>query len=54
MLYPEDEKYLLGESTIVHHEVVDVVWPPAGGSPDPVEDLERPPPGVRPPGSMRT
>jgi heme-degrading monooxygenase HmoA len=29
VLYPEDEKYLLGESTIVHHEVVDVVEPPA-------------------------
>jgi heme-degrading monooxygenase HmoA len=30
VLYPEDAQYLIGESTIVHHEVVDVVEPPAG------------------------
>jgi heme-degrading monooxygenase HmoA len=27
MLYPEDAAYLLGESTITHHEVADVVTP---------------------------
>ena len=28
VLYPEDEKYLIdGESTVTHHEVVDVVEP---------------------------
>ena len=25
VLYPEDEKYLVGESTIAHYEVVDTV-----------------------------
>ena len=25
VLYPEDEKYLIGESTIAHYEVVDTV-----------------------------
>jgi len=29
VLYPEDAEYLLGESTISHHEVVDVVEHPA-------------------------
>ena len=27
VLYPEDEAYLLGESSITHHEVADVVTP---------------------------
>ena len=28
VLYPEDEKYLIdGESSVTHHEVVDVVEP---------------------------
>ena len=29
VLYPEDAEYLLGESTITHHEVAGVVPPPA-------------------------
>jgi heme-degrading monooxygenase HmoA len=29
VLYDEDAKYLLGESTITHHDVADVVDPPA-------------------------
>jgi heme-degrading monooxygenase HmoA len=29
VLYPEDSEYLLGESTITHHDVADVVDPPA-------------------------
>ncbi len=29
VLYPEDERYLLGESTITHHDVADVVDPSA-------------------------
>jgi heme-degrading monooxygenase HmoA len=29
VLYPEDEKYLVGESTIAHYDVVDEVPPPA-------------------------
>jgi heme-degrading monooxygenase HmoA len=29
VLYAEDAQYLVGESTIVHHDVVDVVEPPA-------------------------
>jgi heme-degrading monooxygenase HmoA len=28
VLYPEDAEYLLGESTITHHDVADVVAPP--------------------------
>jgi heme-degrading monooxygenase HmoA len=27
VLYPEDEKYLLGDSTVTHHEVVEEVRP---------------------------
>ncbi len=27
VLYPEDAEYLLGESTITHHDVADVVTP---------------------------
>ena len=29
VLYPEDAEYLLGDSTITHHDVADVVDPPA-------------------------
>jgi heme-degrading monooxygenase HmoA len=29
VLYPEDAEYLLGESTITHHEVAGVASPPA-------------------------
>jgi heme-degrading monooxygenase HmoA len=29
VLYPEDAEYLLGESTITHHDVADVVEAPA-------------------------
>ena len=29
VLYPEDEKFLVGESTIAHYDVVDEVSPPA-------------------------
>ncbi len=28
VLYPEDEKFLVGESTIAHYDVVDEVSPP--------------------------
>ncbi|HLM10725.1 MAG TPA: hypothetical protein VK307_13480 [Thermoleophilaceae bacterium] len=31
VLYPEDERYLIGESSVTHHEVVDEVRP-GGGS----------------------
>jgi heme-degrading monooxygenase HmoA len=27
VLYPEDERYLIGESTVTHHDVVDEVAP---------------------------
>ena len=29
VLYPEDERYLIGDSTVAHYEVVDHVAPPA-------------------------
>ncbi len=32
VLYPEDERYLLGESTIAHYEVADEVAPSAPSS----------------------
>jgi len=32
VLYPEDERYLIGESSVTHHEVVDEVRPGEGSA----------------------
>jgi hypothetical protein len=29
VLYPEDERYLVGESTLTHYQVVDQLQPPS-------------------------
>jgi predicted nucleic acid-binding protein len=29
VLYPEDERYLVGESTVTHYQVVDQLQPPS-------------------------
>ncbi|HSO53447.1 MAG TPA: hypothetical protein VL330_11990 [Actinomycetes bacterium] len=35
VLYPEDARYLLGESTVTHYQVVDQVKDPAGPGEEP-------------------
>ena len=35
VLYPEDARYLLGESTVTHYQVVDQVKDPSGPGQEP-------------------
>jgi heme-degrading monooxygenase HmoA len=35
VLYPEDARYLLGESTVTHYQVVDQVKDPSGPGEEP-------------------